>query len=512
MLIEELIDGTNIESENVEFKGIIREGRSPGCKDQAISWLKTIAAFANTDGGDLYIGVEDKSHKITALDHETADKVTLMLRCNVRERITPRIAFSVNAISVPGTKPVGYVLDVRVEKSAELPVTLHEGGLLGIYIRNFGRTELAAPEQIRELVLTSDNIPYERPFTDRTFDERDFSALIETARRRGEEINAKALISRGFMSEDGRLSKGALLFADDCDDSRTRITATLWPGMTKGSSVVLASRQFQGNLLEGIIFGVDFIKNHSVDGFIKEGAGRSDFFSYPDRSVTEGVVNAVAHRNYYIEGSQIEINIFKDRLEITSPGSLLGVRNLRRETDIASIMPRRRNEVICAVLEMCRYMEQKGSGFDKIAEDYAPYRDRCRPCVSSSSDSFTLVLPDLTFYRNASPAGAGGPADGSGSGHGGPEDQAGGVRGVGYVYVDGAVTGRHDADILSFCYDKPRTVREIAEHIGVRPSTYFRKETVDRLVREGYLKKTAPRDSAMRGFLYLTDHDRVFGY
>ncbi len=367
MLIEELIDGTNIESENVEFKGIIREGRSPGCKDQAISWLKTIAAFANTDGGDLYIGVEDKSHKITALDHETADKVTLMLRCNVRERITPRIAFSVNAISVPGTKPVGYVLDVRVEKSAELPVTLHEGGLLGIYIRNFGRTELAAPEQIRELVLTSDNIPYERPFTDRTFDERDFSALIVTARGRG-------------------------------------------------------------------------------------------------------------------------------------------------ETDIASIMPRRRNEVICAVLEMCRYMEQKGSGFDKIAEDYAPYRDRCRPCVSSSSDSFTLVLPDLTFYRNASPAGAGGPADGSGSGHGGPEDQAGGVRGVGYVYVDGAVTGRHDADILSFCYDKPRTVREIAEHIGVRPSTYFRKETVDRLVREGYLKKTAPRDSAMRGFLYLTDHDRVFGY
>ena len=58
--------------------------------------------------------------------------------------------------------------------------------------------------------------------------------------------------------------------------------------------------------------------------------------------------NAVAHRNYFISGSQIEINMFKDRLEITSPGALLGVREIEKETRISSIIPRRRNEVICS--------------------------------------------------------------------------------------------------------------------------------------------------------------------
>jgi len=74
----------------------------------------------------------------------------------------------------------------------------------------------------------------------------------------------------------------------------------------------------------------------------------------------EGIVNAIAHRNYFMNGSQIEINLFKDRLEITSPGALLGVKELQKEKNISSIIPRRRNEIICGVLEYCRYMESKG--------------------------------------------------------------------------------------------------------------------------------------------------------
>ncbi len=66
--------------------------------------------------------------------------------------------------------------------------------------------------------------------------------------------------------------------------------------------------------------------NHSINGFKKEDVGRKDIFSYPAKSVAEGIVNALAHSNYFIQGSQIEINLFKDRLEITSPGTLLGYR------------------------------------------------------------------------------------------------------------------------------------------------------------------------------------------
>ena len=58
---------------------------------------------------------------------------------------------------------------------------------------------------------------------------------------------------------------------------------------------------------------------NSANGFKKEDTGRSDYISYPPRSVMEGIVNAIAHRNYFMSGSQIEVNMFKDRLEITSP-------------------------------------------------------------------------------------------------------------------------------------------------------------------------------------------------
>ena len=68
MLLEDLIPGLNIEDTRNEFKGTIEEGKSEDSgKVKEIGWLKTIAAFANTDGGTLYIGVENKSHTIVLL-------------------------------------------------------------------------------------------------------------------------------------------------------------------------------------------------------------------------------------------------------------------------------------------------------------------------------------------------------------------------------------------------------------------------------------------------------------
>lgn len=222
---------------------------------------------------------------------------------------------------------------------------------------------------------------------------------------------------------------------------------------------------------------------NSANGFKKEDTGRSDYISYPPRSVTEGIVNAIAHRNNFMSGSQIEVNMFKDRLEITSPGSLLGVRELKREKNIASIIPRRRNELICAVLEYCRYMESKGSGFDKIEQDYAGKGEAFRPFISSDSSSFTLVLPNLTF--------AAGVID---------EDSEP------KVHVQGVLDGKNDAEILSFCFRKARTAKEIADKLGIQASTYFRKQVLGKLVGQGYL----PEDSSEGAAKNLSNPNKVF--
>jgi predicted HTH transcriptional regulator len=319
--------------------------------------LKTIVAFANTDGGKLLIGVEDNTHKIVALDKKTADKTILMIHRQVKDRIQPDIPYDIKGINVKTGEETRYIIEVDIKKRRNLPVTLHADGLMGIYVRNFGRTDIASSEQIKDLILLSDNVPFDTAKTDIIYDEKKYKKLHLVAEERKSKISVKELISKGAITDDKHVTKGMELFADDYDGLRTKVVATVWPGITKGGSIVIASEEYTGNLLSVLEKTISFITAHSANGFKKIETQTVPYVSYPLRAVTEGVVNAIGHRNYYMFGTQVEINIFPDRLEITSPGALLGVRNLYKEKNIASIIPRRRNEIICNILEICKYME-----------------------------------------------------------------------------------------------------------------------------------------------------------
>lgn len=483
MYIEDLFPDLELESKTVEYKGIIEEGKKDKGRNCEIGWLRTIAAFANTEGGKMVIGVENDTHKIVALDKKTADKTILMIHRQISERIEPKISYDVKSITIPAAGEIRFIIEVFVEKSNDLPVILHDGGMLGIYVRNFGRTDIATPEQIRDLILMSDNTPFDTAVTDKEYDKKNYSRLYETFTERNSGITEKALISMGAVTQDKKVTRGMLLFADDCDDLRTKVVATEWPGFDKGGSIVTASEEYVGDLITVINKSIEFIKSHSATGFKKEETRNVPYISFPARSVTEGVVNAVGHRNYYMLGTQIEINIFRDRLEITSPGALLGVRYLYREKDIASIIPRRRNEVICNILEKCKLMEKKGSGFDNIEADYAEAGEAFAPFISTDANSFTLTLPDLTFTKGVTEQDEDSPE----------------------VYIQEVQEGKNDLKILSYCYNKKRSVREIADWIGVTPSTYFRKNVIDRLVGNGFLREI--RDT--KGKKYISDGEKV---
>ncbi len=315
------------------------------------------------------------------------------------------------------------------------------------------------------MVLLSDCNPFDSTLTDRKFNEKDFSSLFAIyLEKNGFPLTEKALVSIGFMSEDGRLSRGAELFTDNYKGDRTKLVCTLWPETTKGSLSVYASQNCTGNIFECLKTATEFVMNHSINGFKKEDVGRKDIFSYPARSVTEGIVNALAHRNYFIQGSQIEVNIFKDRLEITSPGALLGVQKMSREKNLSSIIPRRRNEVICAILGFIKLMESKLSGFDKIEQDYRGKEASFQPFISSDNSSFTLTLPNLM------------------SRYGVLDEES-----IPEVYAFDKDLGKRDCDILAYCYSKGRTAEKIASYIKIKPSSYFRKKILSSLIDEGYL-------------------------
>ena len=465
MKIENIVEQAYLETKEIEFKVTIEEGKNDKGKLKEINWLKTICAFSNTEGGVIYIGVDDETHDVRAFTHKEADKLIQMIHRQIRNRITPLISYDISTITIPAKEQPRYVICVVVEKSSALPVALHEEGLLGIYVRSYGRTDIASSEQIRNLVLMSENVPYDSMFTDAIFTKEWFSEFLNTAESAGNRVTEKELILKKVISDKKKLSKGALLFTDDCEDLITKVVATHWPGINKGDSIVINSQVFTGNLISVIRNSVDFVSAHSANGFVKQSNGRSDYIAYPPRSVLEGIVNAVAHRNYYIDGTQIAINIYKDRLEITSPGSLLGVQRLYKEKSISSIIPRRRNEIICSMLELCKLLEGKGTGFDKIEEDYAVFEDRYRPFVSCDAHAFTLTLPDVTYK----------------SGVVSETDT------IPSVYVEGMLSGKHDLSILAFCFSKERTVKEISEYLNVTPSTYFRRNVIGRLCNDGFL-------------------------
>ncbi|MBQ0071867.1 MAG: ATP-binding protein, partial [Spirochaetales bacterium] len=179
MYLEELVPGLKRENPYIEFERILKEGKSADSgKSEEIGWLKTIAAFANTDGGDLYVGVDNQTHTIVSLDHDTADKLILMVHRQIKQRLEPSLSYGIDSLPVQENGKTRYVLKISVAKSRILPVMLHEENLLGIYVRNFGSSVLATPGQVRDLVLLSDSVPFDQPFTDEVFLLKDYSRLF----------------------------------------------------------------------------------------------------------------------------------------------------------------------------------------------------------------------------------------------------------------------------------------------------------------------------------------------
>ncbi len=467
MQIDELINGLNIEDYQNEFKSIIKEGVNPSTNERyEYNWLKTLVAFANSQGGTLYVGIDDKSHEVTGLSYNDFDKIVLMIQRQVSEHIEPPLIYKIDKIIIPGTKPLRYVLKIIVEKSKFPPLSLKFNGTSTIYVRHFGFTSVAKGEEIRNMIMNSEFVSFDTLETNEVFNPEDFKLLYETYKENndGKELKEKDLINIGFMDINKKLKRGALLFKDNCNEDRTTVECSLFKGLNKGDNVFLANERFASNLLSEYKSIINFVKNHSAYGFKKVNQGKEKYIAYPERSLFEAVINALAHRNYFIDGSQTEINIYKDRLEIISPGSLVNSKWLQKEKDLSSIPPIRRNNLICEVFAMCNLMDRKGSGFDKIIEEYKPYGESFAPFADSTDTYFSITLPDLTHQGGLISSNS-----------------------LPNVTITGLLDVKHAEKILSYCYFENRTIKEITDFLNIKPSTYFRKEIINKLVEENYL-------------------------
>lgn len=332
--------------------------------------------------------------------------------------------------------------------------------------------------------IKSKNTQYDILVSDVKYDPKKISMLREfyAEHNEGKELNEKLLKSLGFVNEEGYLLNGAVLFLDDYKEKKTEVQCSVFSGFNKGSERIVTINRFNGNITSTIKYMMDFVNQRMNHGILKLNDVRINIDSYPSRALFEGIINAVAHRDYYLDGTQIQVDIFKDRLEISSPGGFYRGEKLGKTYDLSGIISKRRNELITGVLVACNVMEAAGTGFDKIVEEYAHVDEAHKPYIYSSSDHFTLVLPDLTYAQ-------------------GIHDDTTPI--VSFPPVPKGT--ELDEKVLSFCYYQAHKVSEIAEYLGVSNSTYLRKQVLKNLEENGYLEKS----KVSRAFYYKTRRDMV---
>ncbi len=461
MYLEEIVENVELESDKCECKSRLN-------REDVVGWLKSIAGFSNASGGDFYIGVEDKTNKLIGFNRKEADNERNYFNNQVNEHLSPKPQMKVSFVRYEANGNERFIIHVYIPESVVKPVILKYKNIPSIFMRRDGFTNGATYEEIIEMSVKSRNTQFDLLLSDKKYEAENYKTLQEfyALHNNGKELSEKALMSMGFYNENGLLVNGAVLFGDDYQGKKTEVVCSVFSGFNKGSERIVTVNRFHGNIIADINYMIEFVEQRMNHSMIKLDNTRKNIDAYPKRALFEGVINAVAHRDYFLDGTQIQMDMFKDRLEISSPGGFYIGEKIGKTYDLSGIISKRRNELITSVLVNCNVMEAAGTGFEKIMEEYQNVDETHRPYIYSSSDHFTLVLPDLTYSD-------------------GVEDS--GVPNILFAPVPNGTV--YDEKVLSFCYYQAHKVSEIVSYLGVSDSTYFRKQVLENLVENQYLEK-----------------------
>jgi predicted HTH transcriptional regulator len=157
--------------------------------------------------------------------------------------------------------------------------------------------------------------------------------------------------------------------------------------------------EYSGSVISLNDNGEAFIKRNAKKMWRKTANSREEMPEYVERSYHEALVNAIAHRDYLIYGSEVHIDIFDDRMEIYSPGGMPDG-SLIQERDPLMVPSTRRNPVLADIFNRLGYMERKGSGFGKIIGGYEfqiNYNESKKPSFRSDRYQFTVIMPNLNY-------------------------------------------------------------------------------------------------------------------
>ena len=343
---------------------------------------KEIVAFLNSDGGTLVIGVDDDG-KVIGVDNakDIIERISLM----IHEAIKPDASLICSAGEYKEDGKT--IVKVAIGRGVKKPYYIYEKGLKpsGVYLRINNTSQQASEYAIKQMIVASEDKSFESlPSVeqDLTFD------YLESVFKRAKiELKQKTL---GLIDANGSYTNLALLLSDQCPFS---IKAAVFDSDDK--SRFLDRKEFEGSLIRQADEVYEYLNLNNKTRGEYNGLLREDKTEYNQLVLREGLLNAIIHRDYSLNGS-ILISIYKNRIEYVSIGGL--VSGMTYE-DMMLGVSRSRNERLANVFFKLKYVEAYGTGIEKIQGDYE--HTGLEPRFEVSDNGFLLVLPNKTYMEES---------------------------------------------------------------------------------------------------------------
>ncbi len=381
-MIESLL--ANEESKTLEFK----ENASGLTKI-----VQTAIAFANTAGGTIVVGIQDKTKKVVGLEDVLTDEA----------RVANAIADSVEPLLTPNLQLVTWrghdLLLVTVMHSIGPYYLKAKGEKQSTYVR-FGSTNRVADAlTLKSIHRLRDHITYdEMPCNAAQEGDLDMTSAEEMFAEHSKPLNKARAIALGLYKRNHSkvipTNGGILLFGKH--EAREEVFPNMVVRCVRFKGTTKSSVIDKQDLIEPLPLLVDaildFIQRNTTTRVEIGHARRQETAEYPPVAIREAVINAIVHSDYSVKGSNIQVAIFDDRLEITNPGALpLG---LSWQTALSGVS-QLRNHVIGRIFHELLLIEQWGSGLGKIIETTCQY-GMAEPCFEELDNFFRV-----TFYADS---------------------------------------------------------------------------------------------------------------
>ena len=360
------------ENINIEFK-----------REFTTELKKEVVAFANTNEGTIYIGIDDFGNVIGI---ENADEILNQVVLSIRNSIKPDITMYCN-VKIEKIENKDVVV-IKVQRGTLRPYYIADKGLKpsGVYVRQGSSSVPASEESIRQMIKETDGDSYEKL---RSLNQNlTFDYTEQIFKKNNLVFGLSQKKTLGLVGEDDLYTNLALLLSEQCNHT---LKVAVFEGIEK--NIFKDRKEFKGSLLKQVTEAFEFINLVNKTEATFEGLIRKDERDYPVEAIREALLNAVIHREYSFSGSTL-VNIYEDRIEFVSLGGI--VYGLSLDSIMLGVS-QSRNEKLANIFYRLHLIEAYGTGIRKIFTNYERYN--MKPTIKAEVGAFQVVLPNIHYEK-----------------------------------------------------------------------------------------------------------------